>query len=106
MKINLKKFIKEEVQQALKEMDRETFLNIDPDITKAVMIIANNDGDLYRAYQSGKMTAKEVVTKAAHMYLKTKIEGLKDDLFNKKQMEHMVKEYEDYYKAPKKQPIF
>jgi len=106
MKINLKKLIKEEVQAALKEIDRDTFLNVDEDLTDSVMMVAVNEGDLYRAYKSGKITAEEAIRKAAQIYLKGEIDNLKDSLFNKEQLGHMTSTYKNYYKKEKAQPMF
>lgn len=88
-KSQLIKVIKEEIQNTLKE----NHMGVEEDLTEAVMLVAENEGDLYRAYTSGEMTAEEVVKKAARMYLKAEMDDLRDRVFFRPQMRDMVRVY-------------
>ncbi len=90
MKLSLlKKLIKEEIAQTLEEGR----ITADPEITHQVLMIADNDGDLYRAYKAGEMPAEKVVKKAAEEYYKWERNNLRESIFNEGQIEEMVREY-------------
>lgn len=86
-KQRLQQIIREELEQAAPQ---PAYLDVDEDLIEAVVMVAENDGELYQAFESGEIDVQQVAGAASHAYLEAKNEELKDSLFSEPQLQQLA----------------
>lgn len=81
-------------EDMMQELHEPGELDIDMDDVEEIAMMAENDGDLYRAYQSGDLSMEELAYTAIRNWVKMKMEVIEDEAQHEPFVRAVVKRLE------------